>query len=182
MVYFWVCHTKICDNPRSVGHSDWTDAPCGQMMTDRWVCHYSSVGLPDLLPGFCPKLWVWPCPSCSEFSKTLARDTVQSGKSTHSANDWPACGLTIEKPPSRRVLLQSHITQTGWWFGCHFLFSHILGISSSQLTDSYFSEKWLNHQAVADWWHIALISPERLVRHPDGRGGVGVQLPVGWRM
>ena len=28
---------------------------------------------------------------------------------------------------------------TGWWFGCH-QFSHILGISSSQLTNSYFSE------------------------------------------
>ena len=26
---------------------------------------------------------------------------------------------------------------TGWWFGCHFLFSHILGISSSQLTNIF---------------------------------------------
>ena len=26
----------------------------------------------------------------------------------------------------------------GWWFGCHFLFSHILGISSSQLTFIFF--------------------------------------------
>ena len=33
-------------------------------------------------------------------------------------------------------------TPTGWWFGCHFLFSPILGISSSQLTNSYFSEGW----------------------------------------
>ena len=33
--------------------------------------------------------------------------------------------------------------QPGWWFGCHeFSFSHILGISSSQLTKSYFSEGW----------------------------------------
>ena len=37
---------------------------------------------------------------------------------------------------------------SGWWFGCHFLFSHILGISSSQLTNSYFSEGWPNHQPV----------------------------------
>ena len=29
---------------------------------------------------------------------------------------------------------------TGWWFGTSILFSHILGISSSQLTNSYFSE------------------------------------------
>ena len=27
---------------------------------------------------------------------------------------------------------------SGWWFGCHFLFSHILGISSSQLTFIFF--------------------------------------------
>ena len=27
---------------------------------------------------------------------------------------------------------------TGWWFGCHFSFSHILGISSSQLTFIFF--------------------------------------------
>ena len=37
---------------------------------------------------------------------------------------------------------------SGWWFGCHLLFSHILGISSSQLTNSYFSEGWPNHQPV----------------------------------
>ena len=37
---------------------------------------------------------------------------------------------------------------SGWWFGCHVLFSHILGMSSSQLTNSYFSEGWPNHQPV----------------------------------
>ena len=35
--------------------------------------------------------------------------------------------------------------KTAWWFGCHF-FLHLLGISSSQLTNSYFSEGWPNHQ------------------------------------
>ena len=40
-----------------------------------------------------------------------------------------------------------------WWKGLnlvggleHFLFSHMLGFSSSQLTKSYFSEGWPNHQ------------------------------------
>ena len=39
---------------------------------------------------------------------------------------------------------------TGWWFGCHFLFSHynIGNFSSFQLTNSYFSEGWPNHQPV----------------------------------
>ena len=38
---------------------------------------------------------------------------------------------------------------TDWWFVflIHFLFFHILRISSSQLRNSYFSEGWLNHQA-----------------------------------
>ena len=27
---------------------------------------------------------------------------------------------------------------SGWWFGCQFLFSHTLGISSSQLTVTFF--------------------------------------------
>ena len=40
----------------------------------------------------------------------------------------------------------TYTKKTGWWFGCHVLCSHILGISSSQLTNSYFSEGWPNHQ------------------------------------
>ena len=38
--------------------------------------------------------------------------------------------------------------KTGWWLGCHQLIivPEILGISSSQLTNSYFSEGWPNHQ------------------------------------
>ena len=30
--------------------------------------------------------------------------------------------------------------KTGWWFGTFFYFFHILGMSSSQLTNSFFSE------------------------------------------
>ena len=46
---------------------------------------------------------------------------------------------------------------SGWWFGCHFLFSHLLGMSSSQLTNSYFSEGWPNHQPVFCFPSIAMI-------------------------
>ena len=51
---------------------------------------------------------------------------------------------------------------TGWWFGCHQfgIFPEILGISSSQLTNSYFSEGWLNHQPGNDWywdWYWVLL-------------------------
>ena len=56
---------------------------------------------------------------------------------------WP---LVNQGPTLRQqngLLWQRYSTKTGWWFGCHFSFSHILGISSSQLTNSYFSEGWL---------------------------------------
>ena len=40
---------------------------------------------------------------------------------------------------------------SGWWFGnvwnMNGLLFYIFGISSSQLTNSFFSEGWLNHQA-----------------------------------
>ena len=41
-------------------------------------------------------------------------------------------------------------TSIFWWFGCHgFYFPINIGLhSSSQLTNSYFSEGWLNHQPV----------------------------------
>ena len=40
-----------------------------------------------------------------------------------------------------------HWNISGWWFGCHFVFSHILGICIIiPIDDSYFSEGWPNHQ------------------------------------
>ena len=50
----------------------------------------------------------------------------------------------------------------GWWFGCHFLFSHILGMSSSQSTNSYFSEGWPNHQPAG----IVILGYLGLIRLP----------------
>ena len=42
---------------------------------------------------------------------------------------------------------QYHMDRMIWLVGLeHDLFFHILGMSSSQLTSSYFSEGWLNHQ------------------------------------
>ena len=35
---------------------------------------------------------------------------------------------------------------TGWWFQTCVIFREILGMSSSQLTKSHFSEGWVNHQ------------------------------------
>ena len=36
------------------------------------------------------------------------------------------------------ICMVAKIRSAGWWFGCHFLCSHILGISSSQLTFIFF--------------------------------------------
>ena len=54
-------------------------------------------------------------------------------------------------PVTRCSLHNYHQLPAGWWFGCHFLFSHILGISSSQLTNSYISEGWPNHQPAINY-------------------------------
>ena len=40
----------------------------------------------------------------------------------------------------------------GCWFGCHFLFSPILGISSSQLTFIFFWLGWPNHRPDLSRW------------------------------
>ena len=53
---------------------------------------------------------------------------------------------------------------TGWWFGCHsWNFPMNIGfISSSQLTNSYFSEGWPNHQPGPPsvvFWALSLWSP-----------------------
>ena len=49
-------------------------------------------------------------------------------------------GACFSVTPSAKCFRLSHhqSSTTGWWFGCHFLFSHILGMSSSQLTFIFF--------------------------------------------
>ena len=58
------------------------------------------------------------------------------------------------------------VIYAGWWFGCHQfgIFPEILGMSSSQLTNSYFSEGWPNHQPV---WDIT-----------DANHGAGIHRPT----
>ena len=83
-------------------------------------------------------------------------------------NSWTHQGPT-NGPPKH----QSHETRfgqqmrkpTGWWFGCHeFYFPRNIGLlSSSQLTNSYFSEGWPNHQPenhtdpLNQWCHVLVM-------------------------
>ena len=48
-----------------------------------------------------------------------------------------ARGLSLSWLSKKREA-KDDLAQTAWWFGCHVLFSHILGISSSQLTFIFF--------------------------------------------
>ena len=57
--------------------------------------------------------------------------------------------LKLKLQITKDVLKQS----AGWWFGCHFLFSHIWGMSSSQLTVIFFRGVALAHQAAEDVDH-----------------------------
>ena len=70
------------------------------------------------------------------------------------------CGALPAENPSRRIqsgdrgpFFFGEMPIQNWlvvWLP--FFISHILGMSSSQLTNSYFSEGWPNHQPVAKWW------------------------------
>ena len=46
---------------------------------------------------------------------------------------------------------------TGWWFGCHFLFFHILGMSSSQLTNIFQRGGPTTNQINPDGFHLGSV-------------------------
>ena len=84
---------------------------------------------------------VWP--------RSWAFGTFVSGRSYQCAACWRN---EIRGPSKQRwgtwmsTPNRSFKTFTGWWFGCHFLFSHRLGMSSSQLTNIF--QRGSNHQPV----------------------------------
>ena len=53
------------------------------------------------------------------------------------------------------------INVAGWWFGTCLILFPILGIWSCQLTNSYFSEEWLNYQPV--WYFNSLMCQVRQI-------------------
>ena len=101
---------------------------------------------------FLQEFWNTKLVSVSSSSTYLS--TVKDLNPISSSTVLPSPPARKARISCRRVILRlmlvniNHtwsISETGWWFGT-FLFFHILGISSSQLTNSYFSEEWLNHQ------------------------------------
>ena len=69
--------------------------------------------------------------------------SARYGESPGVGTESPARWVMPHRWPSMTWVFLS-----GWWFGCHQfgIFPEILGCSSSQLTSSYFSEGWPNHQ------------------------------------
>ena len=57
---------------------------------------------------------------------------------------WGVAGKTWQNATISQLLTSSHYWLVVWL--PFFIFPEILGISSSQLTNSYFSEGWPNHQ------------------------------------
>ena len=57
-------------------------------------------------------------------------------------DDFPI-KTTIYRGFSMAMLNNQMVLITAWWFGTWLWFFQILGISSSQLTNSYFSEGWV---------------------------------------
>ena len=69
--------------------------------------------------------------------------------------------------------MQSH---SGWWFGCHFLFSHILGISSSQLTFIFF--RGVAQPPTRINCEICHFGDEEILICPDPNGGIRPDVAV----
>ena len=66
----------------------------------------------------------------------------------------------------------------------HFLFSHILGCSSSQLTNSYFSEGWPNHQPAtvqgATRWLCHMFHSRLLLQGMERKHRIHIPWKQGW--
>ena len=63
-------------------------------------------------------------------------------RGSHETNEIMLPGLVSNEAVCVEALLRRlHPFLTGWWFGTWFLFFHILGMSSSQLTNSYFFQR-----------------------------------------
>ena len=80
--------------------------------------------------------------------------------------------------PGRSVDGLLHEMMTGWGFGTWFFFFHLLGMSSSQLTNSYFS-RWLKPPTSDDQWPIFL--GLKHVETTRSRSGYASGIPNSWR-
>ena len=72
----------------------------------------------------------------------------------NNGSNWLSYFSKGLKPPT---ILGSEILQSTicwWWLEHDFDFSILLGMSSSQLTNLYFSEGWLNHQPIPTSYNL----------------------------
>ena len=75
-------------------------------------------------------VWVWS-----------PADPLVDSQSHREIWTWGHSGKVWQNPyqlPWKHIKRSTLKKKSGWWFGCHFLFSHILGMSSSQLTFIFF--------------------------------------------
>ena len=103
--------------------------------------------------------WPGPIPTVPEVWGRRSR-TVSSQRAAVRAAVPPRAG-TRPVPFYSGRWISASCSMTGWWWLEHdwIIFPETLGMSSSQLTNSYFSEGWLNHQPDEDgevsrlpWW------------------------------
>ena len=78
-------------------------------------------------------------------------------------DEYDDCRLMINQCSNHWLtIIGDYINQTmsGWWFGCHLeYFPRNIGLlSSSQLTNLYFSEGWPNHQPDNDWYNDSQVA------------------------
>ena len=123
-------------------------------ITTFWSCHFSIVdiqacaGDDDHHGPFLARKFAAPAGGVVHLEvaaarRLLLRRTGSPGSRVAEANNIFTCGQKFN-------IVKQHIL--GWLvlWNIIYIFFHILGMSSSQLTNSYLSEGWLNHQPVGD--------------------------------
>ena len=125
----------------------------------QWPFQEPKLEVPTIYDAYCSGLWkwiylqfLWPniCMVIANVA-THFRILEISHWSTGGITLWLCQKFAIENSVNINVpwrcsmkhggfLMEFGWILSGWWFGTWLLFCHILGMSSSQLTNSYFSE------------------------------------------
>ena len=97
--------------------------------------------------------WSFSCPA-DDFDVRLSNVSINTCISCKPTSCTHSCGSFLSGVAVHlKLSVVSSLwalsgTLSGWWFGTFGLFFHILGMTSSQLTNSYFSEGLFSHPPV----------------------------------
>ena len=112
--------------------------------------------------GSTPRGWSFGPSRAGEWRSITQEVAWENGRPSRATPQilwWYCPGRTWKTHGSQGIYYMIQCdTVTGWWWmvAMNLAFSHILGMSSSQLTNSYFSEGWPNQQPGDDTGSFSL--------------------------